>query len=77
MCDPAQCTTYNIYLNVHQEKPEHAVDTGEDPNPSNDPFGSRHCAHSLSLHWMADGYVPAGEEEMEGSNARSNCFYCP
>lgn len=49
---------YFSYLNVHQEEPQHAVDTGEDPNPSNDPLGSGHRAHCLSFHWMADSYVP-------------------
>lgn len=55
-------------LNVQQEKPQHAVDTGEEPNPSDDPLGPGHCAHRLSLHWMADSYVPARGEEIKDSN---------
>lgn len=62
---------YFSYLNVHQEEPQHAVDTGEDPNPSNDPLGSGHRAHCLSFHWMADSYVPGKEEETQDSNTRS------
>ena len=47
----------------HQEEPEHAVDTGEDPNPGDDALGPGHRAHGLSLHRMTDSDVPAGEEE--------------
>lgn len=59
-----ESTEYFSNLNVHQEKPQHAVDTGEDPDPSNYPLGPGYCAHCLSLHWMADSYVPAGKEEV-------------
>lgn len=50
------------YLNVNQEQPQHAVNAGEDPNPSNDTLGPGYRAHSLSLQWMADGDVPAQTE---------------
>ena len=58
------------YLNVHQEEPLHAVDTGEDPNPSNDPLGAWHCAHGVSFHGMADSDVPAHDEETGGQMNR-------
>lgn len=50
---------YSSNLNVNQEKPQHAVDAGEDPNAADDPLGPRHRAHRLRPHWMADGDVPA------------------
>lgn len=56
---------YFSNLNVHQEKPQHAVDTGEDPNPGNDPLRPGNCTNSLSFHWMADSYVPAHGEKTQ------------
>lgn len=69
-----ESTEYFSNLNVHQEKPQHAVDTGEDPDPSNYPLGPGYCAHCLSLHWVADSYVPAGkEEDRTGGQTNSGC----
>lgn len=53
------CQPYSSDLNIDQEEPEHAVNTGEDPNTGDDPLGPGHRAHRLSPHWMADSNVPA------------------
>lgn len=57
-------TTIRVHLDVHQEQPEHTVNTGESPHPGNDAFGSGHRTDSLSPHWVTYGDVPVEPREI-------------
>lgn len=56
-------TTLRVHLDVHQEQPEHTVDTGESPHPGNNAFGSGYRTDSLSPHWVTYSDVSVGPRE--------------
>lgn len=59
-------TTIRVHLDVHQEEPEHTVDTGENPHPGNDAFGSGYRTDGMSPHWVTYGDVSV--EQRDNSN---------
>lgn len=56
-------TAVRIHLDVHQEEPDHAVDTGENPHPGNDAFGSGYRADRMSPHWVTYGDVSVKQRD--------------
>lgn len=66
-----------VSCHVHQEEPEHAVHRGEEPDKCSDALGSRHGAHCLRLHWVADGNISGKERKgregcKEGGGLKGN-----
>lgn len=57
-------TTVRVHLDVHKEEPEHTVDTGENPHPGNDAFGSGNRTDGLCPHWVTYGDVSVEQRDI-------------